>query len=194
MLKNHSTGSRVVRVGLSFGLVAAGVLGLGAFGRAEGEGTDTHLSLAPREAFAAQGPDGAKIYATNCSACHQMGGTGVHGMFPPLVGSDWVTGDAGRVIRVVLHGLTGDIVVNGEEYSGTMAPFGGALKDAEVAAVVNYIRTNFTNKASPVTAATVAKIRAETGTRKKPWTAKELDALSKSAPKGTAAKKPAAKG
>ena len=134
-------------------------------------------ALAP--SVSAQAANGAKIYGTVCGACHQAQGTGVHGIFPPLAGSDWVTGSEARLVRVILHGLTGEIEVNGEIYSSTMPPFGSALKDADVAAVATYIRTNFTNKASPVTAATVTKIRTATAARKKPWTAKELAAFAK---------------
>jgi mono/diheme cytochrome c family protein len=146
--------------GLGIGLAAAAALG---------------LALLPTAA-SAQGANGAKIYGTICGACHQATGTGVSGVFPPLAGSEWVTGAESRVIKVILHGLTGDIEVNGETYSSTMPPFGTALKDAEVAAVATYIRTSWGNKATPVTAATVAKTRAATATRKKPWTAKELNA------------------
>src|SRR5688500_3906388 len=36
------------------------------------------------------GAAGRKIYADYCAACHQAGGTGIPGQFPPLAGSDWV--------------------------------------------------------------------------------------------------------
>lgn len=127
----------------------------------------------------AQAANGAKIYGTVCGACHQAEGTGVHGIYPPLAGSDWVTGSEERLVRVLLHGLTGDIEVKGEVYSSTMPPFGSALKDAEVAAVSTYIRSNFTNKAPAVTTASVARIRKATAARKTPWTAKELAAFAK---------------
>src|SRR5690625_2778109 len=35
----------------------------------------------------AKGPDGSALYAANCQACHQSGGTGLPGAFPPLKGS-----------------------------------------------------------------------------------------------------------
>ena len=135
--------------------------------------------VAVASSVSAQAANGAKIYGTVCGACHQAQGTGVHGMYPPLAGSEWVTGSEERLIRVILHGLTGEIQVNGETYNSMMPPFGAAMKDAEVAAVASYIRSSFTNKAPPVTAATVAKVRAATASRKTPWTAKELAAFAK---------------
>ncbi len=174
-MKKLSMNWRAARVGLCFGVLAVGVLGGGMFKGAEGEASLHAAPLASREAFAAQAPDGAKIYSTLCASCHQAQGTGVQGMFPPLAESEWVTGDPGRLIRIILHGLTGEIQVKGETYAGTMAPFGGALKDAEIAAVATYIRRSWGNKAPAVTTATVARERRATASRNKPWTAEELN-------------------
>lgn len=119
-------------------------------------------------------PDGEQIYNTRCMSCHQMSGKGVPGTFPPLTETDWVNGDKGRLIRLLLHGLSGSIEVNGQTYSGVMPPWGGALEDEGVAAVLTYVRSNFGNDTTAVTAEEVAKVRAATKGRKKPWTAKEL--------------------
>jgi mono/diheme cytochrome c family protein len=124
---------------------------------------------------ALQPPDGEQIYNTRCMSCHQMNGKGVPGTFPPLTDTDWVNGDKGRLIRLLLHGVSGRMEVKGQTYSGVMPPWGGALDDAGVAAVLTYIRTNFGNDTTAVTAEEVAKVRAATKGRKKPWTAKELE-------------------
>lgn len=122
----------------------------------------------------AQQADGEKVYATVCSACHLATGEGVPGVFPPVVESEWVTGDESRLVKIILHGVMGDMMVNGEVYSGMMPPWGGALSDAEVAAVATYMRSNFGNEAPAVDAATVAKIRKEYSSRTTPWTEPEL--------------------
>jgi mono/diheme cytochrome c family protein len=121
-----------------------------------------------------QQPDGQKIFATTCGACHQPSGEGVEGTYPPLVGSEWVTGDDAKLVRIILHGLTGPVEVAGETYTGLMPPWGGALTDAEVAAVATYLRGAWGNKAAPVAAAKVTSIRAATASRKTPWTSAEL--------------------
>ncbi len=54
---------------------------------------------------------GAKVFATNCASCHGAQGTGVPGTFPPLAGNAVVTGDANKVIGIVLDGLHGSISV-----------------------------------------------------------------------------------
>lgn len=123
---------------------------------------------------AAQGPDGKVVYSTTCAACHQATGEGVEGTYPPLAGSEIVNGDEAKVIRIVLHGLTGPVEVAGETYSGMMPPWGGVLKDPELAAVLTYVRGAWGNKAAPITTAKVAAIRAATASRTTPWTAAEL--------------------
>jgi len=136
-----------------------------------------HAAFVPSaadRAFATALPDGEQIYNTRCMSCHQMGGRGVPGTFPPLTDTEWVTGDKGRLIRLLLHGLTGPIEVNGTRYSGVMPPWGGALDDQGIADIATYIRTNFGNEASPITTEEVTAVRAATEGRTKPWTAEEL--------------------
>lgn len=108
---------------------------------------------------------GEKIFNVYCAACHQNDGKGASGRFPPLAGTDWVTGDKKRLIGIVLNGLEGSIVVNGETYINAM-PQHGFLNDEEVAKVLTYIRQNFGNKASEVTTEEVSKVRAELGRSK----------------------------
>lgn len=129
-----------------------------------------------------QGPlvvsSGETVYEKACLACHQPGGNGLSGVYPPLLGSKWVTGEETRLIKIVLHGLTGPIDVAGERYgAGTqsipMPPMGG-MSDLEIAQVLTYIRKEFGDGASAVVAESVAKTRAEESGRTKPWTAWEL--------------------
>jgi ubiquinol-cytochrome c reductase cytochrome b subunit len=98
---------------------------------------------------------GAQVYATNCAGCHQANGQGQPGMFPPLAGNPVVTGDSGAVIKIVADGLSGQITVKGSNYSGQMPAWKGQLSNAQIAAVVTYIRDAWGNKAPPVTEAQV---------------------------------------
>lgn len=101
---------------------------------------------------------GEKIYADYCAACHQRDGQGTGGRYPPLVDTDWVTGDKDRLITVILQGLEGRIEVKGETYNGVM-PQHSFLSDDEVAEVATYIRQNFGNKASAITPEEVGEVR-----------------------------------
>ena len=118
--------------------------------------------------------DGKQVFSTTCAACHQATGEGVPGVYPPLAGSEWVTGDDAKVVRILLHGVTGPIEVAGETFNSMMPPWGATLKDADIAAVLTYVRSQWGNKGAPVSAAKVASIRAATVSRTTPWTAAEL--------------------
>jgi mono/diheme cytochrome c family protein len=122
----------------------------------------------------AQSADGKQVYSTTCAACHQAHGEGIEGTYPPLAGSEWVNGDDAKVVRIVLNGVSGPLEVAGETYSGMMPAWGPVLKDDDIASVLTYVRGSWGNKAAPITAATVAKIRAATASRSTPWTAAEL--------------------
>ena len=143
--------------------------------------TSTSAAKPAAEATAAaakeQLPDGKVFFSTTCAACHQATGEGVPGVYPPLAGSEWVTGDEAKVVRILLHGVTGPIEVAGETFNSMMPPWGATLKDADIAAVLTYARSTWGNKGTPITAAKVASIRAATASRTTPWTAAELAAV-----------------
>jgi mono/diheme cytochrome c family protein/glucose/arabinose dehydrogenase len=116
---------------------------------------------------------GKVIYSTLCAACHQPGGTGMEGLAPPLLDSDWVLGPAERPIKIVLHGVGGPINVGGRTWTLEMPPL-PTLSDTDIAGVLTYLRREWEHNASPVDPAEVAKIRADHSTRTKSWTADEL--------------------
>jgi len=97
---------------------------------------------------------GGKVYNRYCATCHQRNGKGDENRFPPLVGSDWVGGDKGRLIDVVLNGLQGKIEVSGIAYNNLMPAF-QYLDDKQVAVILTYIRQNFGNEVDEVSEAEV---------------------------------------
>ena len=132
-------------------------------------------AAAPAVAAAPAAPvDGAKVFATTCAACHQVTGEGLEDKYPPLNGSEWVNGDEAKLIRIVMHGLTGPVEVAGQTFNGAMPAWGPILKDPEIAAVTSYVRSAWGNKAAAITPATVTAIRSATTARKTPWTAAEI--------------------
>lgn len=148
--------------------------------------TDTHISL--REAPGDPVPtgdalpevppeeiDGQAVFARHCATCHQADGQGIPGTFPPLVGSEHVVGDPGILVRILLHGMQGPVVVAGVEYDGVMPGWQAQLSVHEIAAVATYIRQMDTNEAPPVDADAVTSVQQETETRTEPWTVEELE-------------------
>lgn len=122
---------------------------------------------------------GKRVFTNVCITCHQQNGQGQPGVYPPLAGSEWATGNEERVIRIVLHGLNGPITVEGKEFNNVMAPLGDALKDEQIANALSYVRSEWGNAAPEVLPETVARVRADTAGRKTYWTAGELEKFSK---------------
>ena len=102
-----------------------------------------------------------RLYNTHCSPCHQQNGKGALGRIPPLAGSDWVTGNKGRLITVVLNGMRGPMEVNGEFYNGPMPAY-HFLSDEDLALILTYIRQNFGNNADPVSEEEIKSRRPKT--------------------------------
>ena len=131
---------------------------------------------------------GRTVYSTLCTACHQPTGTGMEGLAPALVDSDWVLGTPDILPRIIIHGLSGPIKVNGQSWSLEMPPLGPALSDEQVAGVLTYIRREWEHNGSPISTEAVAKIRGQHKARTKAWTEAEL----KPATQKTGSEKPKA--
>lgn len=133
-----------------------------------------HLSAEAKKQFLT----GQEIYFRegHCVTCHQPTGAGLDPAFPSLVNSPWVNGDPDRLIKITLNGLMGPLEINGKKYDGQvpMTPFGGMLKDEEIAAVLTFVRNNFGNKAEPIQPAQVLKVRSANPGRVMFYTTEEL--------------------
>ena len=93
---------------------------------------------------------GEAVYATKCASCHQTGGVGIDGVFPPLAGNDRVA-DAAYVEDTIRNGRSGPLDVAGVTYDTEMVAV--ALSDQEIADVVAYVQTLAGGVAPPPTAA-----------------------------------------
>jgi mono/diheme cytochrome c family protein len=102
---------------------------------------------------------GGILYQTYCAACHERNGQGDNNRFPPLVDSEWVTGDEDRLIDVVLNGMQGEIEVNGKTYNDMM-PQNQHLEDLAIASILTYVRKRFGGvEGRPITTEQVSKVR-----------------------------------
>ncbi len=120
---------------------------------------------------------GKVLYERNCQICHQPSGQGIRLAFPSLVGTPWVTGSKDRLIKILLYGVSGPMIVKGEEFATEMAKPGfppGSLKDAEIAYLLTYIRNAWGNKASEIKVAHVIDIREQVGDRRNPLDSDKL--------------------
>lgn len=114
----------------------------------------------PQSGDAAFMARGKTVYENVCGVCHGTDGLGKPGQAPPLAGSEWVVKDVVALARVPLMGLNGPIKVVGKDWNLAMAPMGAGLSDADLAAVLTYIRTAWGNKCEPVSEADAKGARA----------------------------------
>lgn len=88
---------------------------------------------------------GRTVFMQQCRACHQTDGKGLAGQFPPLAGNPDLFRTPEYPARALLNGLQGPISVGGATFDGQMPSF-AFLSNAEIAAVVRYVRTAWGNK------------------------------------------------
>jgi mono/diheme cytochrome c family protein len=102
---------------------------------------------------------GRKVYAKQCSVCHGDEGQGQPPFYPPLAANrSIVMASPVNSIRMVLNGGYPPGTSKNPRPHG-MPPFAHILNDAEVAAIVTYIRVAWNNTGTPVTAAQANELR-----------------------------------
>ena len=132
----------------------------------------------PNAGAAGAAMQGKRVYENMCGVCHGPDGLGKPGQAPPLAGSEWVvTKGFNRLTHIALAGLSGPIQVSGKDWNLAMAPMGAAMSDADLAAVLTYIRSSWGNQAGEVTAENVKAVRESLGPRPRPLTGEQLKTM-----------------
>jgi mono/diheme cytochrome c family protein len=104
---------------------------------------------------------GKRLFTTVCAACHQATGQGIPGRFPPLAGSDFLNADKHRAIKIVVNGLQGELVVNGQRFNNAMPKF--PLTDQDIACALTFVYNSFSNSGQEVSPEEVNAVRNEKG-------------------------------
>ncbi len=129
-------------------------------------GTEPSIDIAPMT--------GEQIFLAKCAACHQADGSGIPAICPPLSTSPRLSGPPEETIRILLLGMKGSIVRNGQTYSGIMPAWRFDLNDAQVASVIDTINLRWKPGSATPTPDLVRRIREETARSKLFPSAKEL--------------------
>ncbi len=102
---------------------------------------------------------GGKLYTMHCAECHGTDGKGIAGAYPPLAGNRAVTmKSTANLVQIVLNGGYAPSTEGNPRPYG-MPPFMLQLNDAEVAALLSYVRNAWGNNAEEVTAVEAARYR-----------------------------------
>ncbi len=106
---------------------------------------------------------GAALYEQHCVECHGANGRGAAPAYPALTNATSVrAGPPLNAIRMVLNGgFPPSTAGNPRPYG--MPPFGAALDDDEVAALVSYLRRRWSQQAELVSANEVRRARGAAG-------------------------------
>lgn len=102
---------------------------------------------------------GRRLYERDCAGCHGEAGEGKPGQAPRLAGNRAVTLTSPvNVVKSVLGGGFGPSTTAHPRPHG-MPPYATLLSDAEIAAVVSYLRASWGHRAAPVSALEVNRQR-----------------------------------
>jgi mono/diheme cytochrome c family protein len=110
---------------------------------------------------AASAARGKTVYLQRCMVCHQADGGGVPKLNAPLDASTAVNGsDVSKLIKYIVKGFADRVEIDGELYSNAM-PAAADLTDQQIADVLTFIRSNWSNKAGLVTTLQVKQTRSK---------------------------------
>jgi cytochrome c5 len=108
---------------------------------------------------------GKSDYQKLCGVCHLPDGKGIPGAFPPLNErlGHWANTEDGRtyLVKTVTQGMSGSIVVDGQQFFGVMPAVGMQMEPATLAGLLNYVLDNFASsiEVEPYTAGEVGTLR-----------------------------------
>ena len=100
---------------------------------------------------------GERLYLKHCSNCHQVDGSGLGRVYPPLDTSDYMQKNFREVICLMRHGKNGELIVNGESYNQAM-PGIPLLTDLEIAEIATYIYNTWSHERGIVEVKDVSQI------------------------------------
>lgn len=104
---------------------------------------------------------GKELYIDHCSKCHRKSGKGIRRIYPPVKNADYIkNGDAEELLRGMLFGRSGKIVVNGVTYNGVMTTeVDESLTDKDIALILTYVYQELNGMVKIVSEEDVEKAR-----------------------------------
>jgi mono/diheme cytochrome c family protein len=110
-----------------------------------------------KDALAAYGAKGSKIYSANCQGCHGPDHKGDGVNYPSLVGSKWVLGDTEKFAMIILNGLQGPTSTGKTYGAGIMGAIGAGLSAEELAVLMTHVRNSLGNSSGDIVTVEMAQ-------------------------------------
>lgn len=101
------------------------------------------------------------LYKKYCSKCHKNNGEGIKKVYPPIKDADYIK-NAGKdeLLRGMLFGRSGSVVVNGVKYNGVMTTeVDKSLTDDDIALILQHVYIKYNNINMLVNAKDVQRAR-----------------------------------
>jgi len=119
---------------------------------------------------------GRELYQKLCMECHGDQGQGKPNRYPPLLNSQIVGGNFQIPLRIILHGQVGPIMRDDIQYNDKMPGF-KKIHPQDIAHILNYIRSEFTQIQESIHPVEVIKTQVKTIDRKNAYTEEELNQI-----------------
>ena len=89
--------------------------------------------------------EGMQLYRQHCANCHQVDGTGLAALIPPLKQSDYLQKmDKSELACQIRYGLNKEILVNGVSFNQQM-PGIPQLQPLQIAEIVTYVKNTWSD-------------------------------------------------
>jgi mono/diheme cytochrome c family protein len=123
-------------------------------------GPTTPVVHAPIAVLASSSPAAQALYEQHCATCHGKDGQGKANQYPALAGNPAIVLERPEnLIQMVLYGGYGPSTTTHPRPYG-MPPYLFTLNNQQIAEVLNHIRSQWGNRATPVSPMQVDKVRA----------------------------------
>jgi mono/diheme cytochrome c family protein len=100
---------------------------------------------------------GGELYKNHCANCHQLDGSGLGRVYPPLNKSDFMRQNFEEVVCLIKYGRSGELWVNGTMYNQPMKS-NPSLTELEVAEIATFIYNAWSIQKGIVEVGEVAQI------------------------------------
>ena len=122
--------------------------------------------------------NGAVLFRQICASCHSTSGEGIHGLAPPLVGSEYISNHLEQLGLIILHGLKGPLLINGEVYDNNHQmpglKYNKNLSDKDISDIISYVTNAFSVNPKGLKPDKIKELREVTSKDGMEYTEKEL--------------------